>query len=86
MNSPSIGRRIWYWPRPDERKISDSSQPFDAGIVYIWSDTLVNLAVKDEFGNDVLGKTSITLRQRPDEARPGECSWMQYHVETDKAK
>lgn len=85
MNHPSIGRRVWYHPLPAERKIDENPQPFDAGIVYVWNDTLVNLAVKDEYGYDVPGKTSITLRQTPAEAAPGEASWMDYHVKTDKA-
>lgn len=83
MNHPTIGRRVWYWPLAIERSIS-SDQPFDAGICYVYSDTLVNLAVKNEYGYDLPGKTSITLRQRPDEAQPGEASWMDYHVAQDK--
>lgn len=83
MNAPTIGRRIWYWPLPNERAL-DGTQPFDAGIVYVHSDTLVNLAVKNEYGYDVPHKTSITLRQKPEDAQPGEASWMAYHVAQDK--
>ena len=84
MNIPTIGRRVWYHPLAIERSI-DGTQPFDAGICYVYSDTMVNLAVKNEYGYDVPGKTSIRLHQKPEEAQPGEASWMDYHVKTDQA-
>jgi hypothetical protein len=78
MIKPTIGRRVWYWPLPHEMSFAHS-QPFDAGICHVWSDTCVNLSVVNEQGYAVPSKTSVTLTQdRP--AMAGECSWMPYQT------
>lgn len=87
MNHPTIGRRVNYWPRLEERTLP-GDQPFDAGIVYVHkaegATQIVNLSVINELGYAVPGKVGITLRQTPAEAVPGEASWMEYHVAADK--
>jgi hypothetical protein len=81
MDNPTIGRRLWYWPLPNERTIPESAQPFDAGVAYVHSPTLVNITIANEFGNPMPGKQSVTLVAAPADAQPGQVSWMQYHVE-----
>jgi hypothetical protein len=54
--SPTIGRRVWYYPSKLEREIGvlpftlHGEGPLDAGIAHVWSDTLVNLSVADSNG------------------------------------
>ncbi|OKO68364.1 hypothetical protein AC629_42170, partial [Bradyrhizobium sp. NAS80.1] len=50
---PTVGRVVYYRMRePDSRmSIYDSSTPLDAHIVYVHSDTCVNLVVFDHSGN-----------------------------------
>lgn len=88
---PTIGRRVWFFC--DERygqsglHINDHAQPCDAGIVYVWSDELVNLDVTDHHGNHH-AFTSVTLVP-PGEERPTRgywCEWMPFQVGQAKAK
>jgi hypothetical protein len=76
MIEPTVGRRVWYWPKPEEKSF-DHDQPFDAGIVHVYAATLVNLDVRNEYGFPLTGKVKITLAQDR-EAKPGECGWMPY--------
>lgn len=92
MIHPTIGRRVWYWPSPQDRGETeypprslilhaDQSQPCDAGICYVWGDRTVNLTVADQ--NGVMhSRTSVQLLQEGD-PRPehgGFCEWMPYQV------
>lgn len=92
MISPTIGRRVWYWPSDQdlgltERKpvslmtASDRTQPCDAGVVYVHGDRLVNLTVADH--NGVMhARTSMTLLQDDDKPDPGcaYAQWMPYQI------
>lgn len=83
---PTIGRRVWYYP--DSEEIIDTepmiclkeSQPFDAGVVFVHNDTLVNLVVTDHSGY-VHRRTSVTLVQPGQEPPAGAyCTWMPYQI------
>lgn len=77
--TPTIGRKLWYYPSdfdmsgqlsPDcvvscPTMVSDQSQPCDANICYVHSDRLVNLSVVDHNGQ-LWSKTSVTLVQPGD--------------------
>lgn len=77
MISPSIGRKVWYYPATTDANMArHSDQPFSAEVVHVWSDTCVNLAIFDHRGT-LTSKTSVTLAQDRD-ALPGECAWMPY--------
>jgi hypothetical protein len=84
MNIPTVGRRVWYHPLPNERFYTDSKQPFDAGIAHVHTASCVNLSVQNDLGEAMHGKTSVRLVQAPEDAQPGEASWMDYHVAQDK--
>lgn len=90
MIKPTIGRRVWYWPSANDlsdrvfdtpMRCIDSAQPFDAGVVYVWGDRMVNLAVTDHQGV-VHIRTSVQLRQDGDEPRNGSgyAEWMPYQA------
>lgn len=82
--SPTIGRRLWYWPsRADERDmvVLDRQQPLDAGVVYVHKDGTINLDVCDHegFHRRVL---DVTLVQGSDATPAGEgyAAWMPYQL------
>lgn len=90
MDKPTVGRRVWYWPHPTERSIDtpegEKPQAFDAGVAHVNEDGTINVSLTNEFGTHIGGRQNVVLRGTPDDALPGECSWMQYHVDTAKAK
>lgn len=92
--SPTIGRRVWYWPSDLDRGLlefkpqsiieadANSGQACDAGVVRVFNDRLVNLSVTDHNGN-VHKRTSVTLYQPGDNithSNGGYCTWMDYQV------
>lgn len=92
--TPTIGRRVWFWPSDYDRglleskpesiiqaDVESSGQPCDAGVVRVWGDRMVNLAIADHNGN-MHKRTSVPLVQ-PGDAVPsgyGYCTWMDYQV------
>lgn len=87
--TPTIGRRVWY--RPDPRSGASNFcvrgfQPLDAGIVYVWSDRMVNLDVCDHNGHHHAFQ-SVTLIQ-PGEIPPrgAYAEWMPFQVAQKAAK
>lgn len=79
--TPTIGRKVWFWPINEPGMVQlDLSTPMDATVVYPWSDTRVNLAVRDHAGNTHL-RPSVCLVQ-PDTPAPASshCTWMPFQV------
>lgn len=78
MIVPTIGRVVWYLPSDDDLKkvgmVKHGDQPFDAHVVYVWSDTSVNLKVFDHDGN---GFTRTSVPINVDGASP-HAEWMPY--------
>ncbi len=81
---PTIGRVVYYFAKDEVAangiEIYDYSKPLDAHIVYVWSDTCVNLA---GFGHD--GKpfirTSVAINAGGAEAgHSAWAEWMPYQV------
>jgi hypothetical protein len=87
MIKPTIGRKVHFWPNgfmpaglsaPIKHQME--YQPFDATVVYVWNDRMVNLRVTDHYGNST-GVTSIRLRQDDDPVPDGAyAEWMPYQV------
>jgi hypothetical protein len=46
---PSIGRKVWYW-QVSGAGVIDNAQAFDATVVFVHPDGLVNLNVRDHSG------------------------------------
>jgi len=84
MIKPTIGRVVWMRNRPGN---ISGDQPEDAHVVYVHSDTCVNLAGFDANGAH-WAMTSVFLRQDDvpiSELAPfGYCEWMPY--QKDQAK
>jgi hypothetical protein len=85
MDKPTVGRRVWYWPIETERSIplADEdfvAQPFDAGIAHVNADGTINVSITNDLGYPIHPRQNVVLRDTPDQARGGECSWMTYHV------
>lgn len=82
MIKPTIGRVVWYFPSDyDLSGIQagtvmqrHSDQPFDAHVVYVWSDTCVNLVVLDHDGN-MFKRTSVPINV---EGISPRAEWMPY--------
>ena len=93
---PTIGRRVWYWPssfdkgrlnrKPDTIiQQGDPNQACDAGIVYVHSDTMINVTVADHNGN-MHNRTSVPLLGF-DDPKPQDnayCTWMDYQINQAK--
>lgn len=88
--TPTIGRRLWFWPAPvsldrsactPRFTVYDPAQPLDAGVVYVHSDRMVNLLVTDHAGL-AQAVTSVRLLQVGESANPGEAyaQWMPYQA------
>lgn len=87
--TPTIGRRVWYWPDENERKLgvsSDGVQPCDAGVIYVFGANMVNLLVTDHVGQQHIRK-SVYLAA-PDAERPisSHATWMPYQVNQARAQ
>ena len=92
MIKPTIGRKVWFHPGPGDSlydpadAVTYLGQPFDATVVYVWNDRLVNLTVASHNG-DTYGRSSVILVQ-PGEAPPtgkSWCEWMPYQVGQSQA-
>jgi hypothetical protein len=86
MIKPTIGRKVWFRPaavstlngKAVNHFIPD--QPFDATIVCVWGDRMVNLLVVDH-GGETHAVRSVTLRQEGDNQPGGMyCEWMPYQT------
>lgn len=90
MIKPTVGRVVWFLA-PNDPIQADKSQPLDAHIVYVHSDTLINIAGFNQDGIS-FAKTSVFLRADSSVATTGNsfwCEWMPYQqgqvAKTDEA-
>lgn len=95
--TPTIGRKVWFHlngtvqlqkPGTTEsgRPTAIDGQQFDATVVYVWNDRMVNLAVLDHYGNPFIA-TSVTMVQ-PGEPAPAVgyfAEWMPFQKGQAKA-
>lgn len=74
--TPTVGRQVWYKPDP----VNHPEVTYAATVVFVHSDTMVNLAVLDQNGN-LFPRPSTRLVQ-PGEDAPAwpYCHWMPYQV------
>jgi hypothetical protein len=96
MISPTIGRRVWYWPSDEDLHLTDEAplakmtagdrtQACDAGVCYVWDDRRINLTVADHNGL-MHARPSVQLVQEGDPIPVGQAyaTWMPY--QTTQAK
>jgi hypothetical protein len=89
--TPTVGRVVYYYPSDSEVKNENmfrySEQPFDAHILYVWSDICVNLIVFDHAGY-MHRRHSVAINI--DDGRYPRAEWMPYQkgqaAKTDKAE
>lgn len=78
MIKPTVGRVVLFTPASSDPLSRSADQRLAAIITYVWSDTMVNLAVFDANGNHH-AKTSVYLVQDGSERPSGYfCEWMEY--------
>ena len=78
MIKPTVGRKVWFRPNgctslqlPNVPTVTYgiplavNDQPFDATVVYVWGDRMVNLLVLDHYGHNFTA-TSVPLLQPGD--------------------
>lgn len=100
---PTVGRRIWYFPcgldkagialDPRGRNLPmqvNGDEPLDAGIIAVWPDGTVNLAIFDIIGNQhARAKVFIAdeaIAKNVGLVGSGLASWMPYQVSQAKAQ
>jgi hypothetical protein len=83
MIKPSVGRIVWYRPAQyldiGKMAIHDWREPLAAMVVWVWSESCVNLDVVDHNGAHHK-RSSVTLHQNdgyPCDASPF-CEWMPF--------
>jgi hypothetical protein len=77
MIKPTVGRVVWMRNRPG---CDDDSQPEDAHIIYVHSDTCVNLVGFNKYGTQ-WSMRKVYLRQEGAEAPADSyCEWMPYQI------
>ena len=89
--TPTIGRRVWYWPSEEDFKLgrfsADPKQPFDAGVIFVHLPDAekVNLLVTDHNGC-TFAVAHVALRTLSEncEAEPGTATWMPYQIQKAK--
>lgn len=79
--TPTIGRKVWFYDSY-LGACNDVRQPFDATVIYVWSESCVNLDVTDHHGNRHI-KTSVPLREPREGDQHGVeyvATWMPYQM------
>jgi hypothetical protein len=79
--SPSIGRKVWFWPQKDdiEEGVDFRGQLLDATIVFVHSDSVINLHVLDASGNAWKFESVVLLQEtRPWDFPVRAAEWMPY--------
>ena len=87
MQTPTIGRKVWYWSGPEDLDLVtylDASQAFDATVIFVHPDCCVNLLVNDHNGTEY-----VVIKAILEDPEEGDChcqegrdegyaSWMPY--------
>lgn len=80
--TPTVGRRVWYWPTEDELRSEmgycTEDQPFDAGVLWVDPKTnRVNLSITDHVGR-IHCRRWVPIVNADAEKVPGSAQWMPY--------
>lgn len=93
--TPTVGRKVWFRlngiPTLQRANIDEhsfaipkliSTQPLDATVVYVWDDRMVNLAVRDHYGNNFVASSVVLVQEGDDKPSNGGyyCEWMPYQM------
>lgn len=82
--TPSIGRKVWYWPLPDEGiNRNDPEQACDASVIYVHGPEHVSIKIDDHAGTPHVRNTVLLVDFV--DRQPGTASWMPYQEKAAKA-
>lgn len=93
MQTPTIGRRLWYWPNDRERDarlrpnpviVLDPRQACDAGVVFVHDPERVNLIVTDHAGNTHKREFVQLVQGEREPDQLGVAEWMPFQREQAK--
>lgn len=75
---PTVGRKVYFSPTANDG-VKLGEQPFDATVIYVHNDRLINIAYRDHMGTQ-FSRTDVPLLQDDDAPLPdgGHCYWMPY--------
>ena len=80
MIKPTVGRRLWFWPGDTAGRYNTLShdQPFDAGVLYVHSDTEVNLLVTDHTGFTFRAENTQLVQEGEERPTGPHATWMPF--------
>lgn len=82
MITPTIGRKIWFWPNQTNTAcytVLDAAQAFDASVVFVAADDRVHIAFFDHTGVPFIRHDVPILQDdKPLPAGTCYCAWMPY--------
>lgn len=88
MITPTIGRKVWFWPVSEQQMMQHSpDQALDATIIYVHSDSHVNLHIIDHNGREHVRINMFLFPDADITKRPGSscATWMPYQQGQAKA-
>lgn len=80
--SPTIGRKVWYWPvNEKDVDVFNPAVPLDATVIYPWGDGCVNLRVTDHGGRTHFRASALLVQPGyPVPTAGSYATWMPYQV------
>jgi hypothetical protein len=82
---PTIGRQVWFYPNGDTRFTqyaghgANGRQPLAATVIYVWSNTRVNLSVIDHAGaQHAVGSVKLLQDEELSLSMDPYATWMPY--------
>lgn len=80
--TPTIGRKLWYFPSSyDTIEQGPDQQPLDATVCYVWPDGTVNLAVHDWHGYPwTRSRVNLVQEGGVPPSNAGYATWMPFQV------
>lgn len=82
MITPTIGRKIWFWPNQTNTAcytVLDAAQAFDASVVFVAADDRVHIAFFDHTGVPFIRHDVPILQDdKPLPVGTCYCTWMPY--------
>lgn len=89
MIKPTVGRVLWLWNAYGTN--IDRVQPFDASIVFVHSDTEINVAYHDHEGVARMARVDLLQDDTsglpdPKDTKKAYATWMPYQVGQAKAQ
>lgn len=86
MITPTIGRKVWYWPPLTHGGNLDSKQPFDATVCFVFQgDAHINIAYRDHLGRANHSGNVPLWQGEGDRPEGNFAEWMPFQIGQAKA-